>query len=314
MRQATIFEKMSLKLKIPTTGHWSSTGKTYKVLIFPNKYKEAIMAKRVESPSSINTFKQCARKYYYQYLLKLPTVPNIHQVRGNIVHSTLENFYNIDITTLDENTYPLKIRETIQKLFLHYWQEYKPKLNNLKLNQDQERFYFEETMLMLLNWANHFIDDITKTKHHRTISLQEAFVLLTPIREQEFISEKHSVKGFVDAIHYLDGEVHILDYKTNSSFEFKDSIKLQLGIYSLLYYEMYNIMPAKVGIFFLRDKPKWLNVDATLLDLAKREIECIHQHTSSFELIEHYPQTVTGLCKWSTGQCDFYNTCKPHEK
>jgi len=272
------------------------------------------MAKRIESPSSINTFKQCARKYYYQYLLKLPTVPNIHQVRGNIVHSALENFYNIDITQLDENTFPLKIREIIQKLCLHYWQEYKPKLTSLKLNQDQERFYFEETMLMLLNWANHFIDDLTKTKQLRTISVQEAFLLITPIREQEFLSQQHSVKGFVDAIHQIDGEIHILDYKTNSSFEFKDSIKLQLGIYSLLYYETYNLMPAKVGIFFLRDKAKWINVDQTLLDLAKREIESIHTHTSSFELIEHYPQTVTGLCKWSTGKCDFYDTCKPHEK
>src|SRR3989344_3840455 len=219
------------------------------------------MAKRIESPSSINTFKQCARKYYYQYLLKLPTVPNIHQVRGNIVHSALENFYNIDITMLEENTFPLKIREIIQKL-----------------------------------------------------CLQEAFLLITPIREQEFLSQQHSVKGFVDAIHQVDGEIHILDYKTNSSFEFKDSIKLQLGIYSLLYYETYNLMPAKVGIFFLRDKAKWINVDQTLLDLAKREIESIHTHTSSFELIEHYPQTVTGLCKWSTGKCDFYDTCKPHEK
>ncbi len=272
------------------------------------------MAKRVESPSSINTFKQCARKYYYQYLLKLPTVPNIHQVRGNIVHSVLENFYNIDITQLDENNFHLKIREIIQKLCLHYWQQYKPQLTSLKLNQDQERFYFEETMLMLLNWANHFIDDVTKTKQLRNISVQEAFLLLTPIREHEFLSEKHAVKGFVDAIHQVDGEIHILDYKTNSSFEFKDSIKLQLAIYSLLYYELYNLMPAKVGIFFLRDKPKWINVDPSLLDLAKREIASVHNHTSSFEAIEHYPQTVTGLCKWSTGKCDFYDTCKPHEK
>ena len=57
------------------------------------------MAKRVESPSSINTFLQCNRKYYYQYIEKLPTKPSIHTVRGNIAHSTLENFYALDVSS-----------------------------------------------------------------------------------------------------------------------------------------------------------------------------------------------------------------------
>ncbi len=272
------------------------------------------MAKRVESPSSINTFKQCPRKYFYQYILKLPTVPNIHQVRGNIVHSTLETFYDIDVTDWHIDTFPLKVREAIQRLFLHQWRQYTAKLESLQLNKDKERFYFEETMLMLLNWANHFVADMQKTILEKKITVQEAFLILTPIREQEFQSQALCVKGFVDAIHEVDGQIHILDYKTNSSFDFKESIKLQLAIYSLLYYETHSKMPSKVGIFFLRNKLKWLNVDQTLLDLAKREIEFIHAHTSSFEVIEHYPKSISSLCKWSTGQCDFYATCKPHEK
>ena len=272
------------------------------------------MPKRIESPSSINTFKQCKRKYYYQYLKKLPTIANIHQVRGNIAHSTLENFYNIDISQFNEENYAFKTRESVQKLFVHYWNEYKKKMQELNLNKDQERFYFEETMLMLLNWANHFIDDWREMMKKKNISLQEAFLLLTPIRELELQSEKYSVKGFVDAIHHHEEEVHILDYKTNASFEFKEGIILQLAIYSLLYKEVQGKLPVKVGIFFLRHKAKWMNVDETLLDLAKREIEFIHSHTSCFEEIEHYPKTITTLCKWSSGQCDFYEHCKPHEK
>ncbi len=272
------------------------------------------MAKRIESPSSINTFKQCTRKYYYQYIVKYPTVPNIHQVRGNIVHSTLENFYNIDTTNITEENYNLKFKEIVQKLFLNYWNEYKPKLQSLHLNKDQEQFYFEETMLMLLNWTNHFLEDFKTLLNQKKISPQEAFFILTPIREQEFTSDKYAVHGFIDAIHHIDDEVHIIDYKTNASFDVKDSIKLQLGIYSLLYYETYGKMPSKVGIFFLRHKLKTFKVDQTLLDLAQREIEMIHNHTSKTAEIEHYPKVITPLCKWSTGQCDFYNVCKPHEK
>ena len=78
------------------------------------------MAKRVESPSSINTFKHCHRKYYYQYIEKLPTLPNIHQIRGNIAHSTLENFYDIDISQWTNENIAQKIQSAIQTLFFHY--------------------------------------------------------------------------------------------------------------------------------------------------------------------------------------------------
>ena len=272
------------------------------------------MTKRGESPSSINTFKQCKRKYFYQYIEKLPVLSNIHQIRGNIAHSTLENFYNIDITQFTEENFAGKCREAIQKLFLHYWKQSQEKLHVLKLSQDQERFYFEETMLMLMNWTNHFVVDLTKVIQQKKLTPQEAFQELTPLREKEYTSEGHSVRGFIDAIHAVDDEIWIIDYKTNATFEVKESIKLQLAIYSLLYFEKHGKMPSKVGVFFLRHKLRLMPVDSDLLELAKKEIEKIHQHTTKTNQIADYEKTITPLCKWSTGQCDFYGTCKPHEK
>ncbi len=272
------------------------------------------MVKRIESPSSINTFKQCKRKYYFQYIEKLPTLPNIHQVRGNIAHSTLENFYNIDVSLFTAENFAGKCKEAIQKLLLHYWKDYKGRLDGLSLSKDQERFYFEETMLMLMNWTNHFVEDMGKLLKKKNCSVQEAFQELTPIREQEYSSDEHSIHGFIDAIQHIDDEVHIIDYKTNSTFEIKDSIQLQLAIYSLMYFEKHGKMPSKVGIFFLRHKLKLMKVDAELLELARREIEEVHKHTTAKEQKDDYPRTVTPLCKWSTGKCDFYDVCKPHAK
>ncbi|HIH12016.1 TPA: PD-(D/E)XK nuclease family protein [Candidatus Woesearchaeota archaeon] len=270
------------------------------------------MGKRVESPSSINTFNQCKRKYYYQYIEKLPTTPSIHQVRGNIAHSTLENFYNVDISSFTAENYILKFKESIQKLFVHYWQTYQPELKKLNLNRDQEQFYFEETMLMVMNWVTHIVEDISKMMAAKNISLQEAFMLLTPVREMEYSSPEYSVRGFIDAIHHVGDDVHIIDYKTNAAFEVKNEIRLQLAIYSLLYFEKHQKMPSKVGIFFLRHKLKMLSVDEELLSLAKAEIGKIHTHTVQSEQMDHYPRHVNPLCKWSTGKCDFYDTCKPH--
>ena len=271
------------------------------------------MPKRVESPSSVNTFKHCPRKYYYQYIEKLPTWPNIHQIRGNIAHSTLENFYDIDVSLWTAENVAQKVQSVIQTLFYHFWQQHKEELRQVRLSTDQERFYFEETMLMLMNWANHFISDVRRTLEQKKVSVEEAFQVLTPLREQKFVSDHYSVQGFVDAIHHLEDEVHIIDYKTNSSLELKEEQKLQLAIYSLLYFEKYGRMPSKVGIFFLRHKLKMMKVDEELLELARREIGLVHQHTSGCEQVTEYPQKPGPLCKWGSGQCDFYAVCKPFE-
>ncbi len=271
------------------------------------------MAKRLESPSSINTFKQCKRKYYYNYIEKLPRLSNIHQVRGNIAHSALEDFFDITLEGVNEENYQMKFKAAVQALCFGQWQKYGEKLKELGLNKDRERFYFEETMLMLMNWVSHFIDDFEKIRKEKNISIEEAFNILTPIREQEFRSEEHQVRGFVDAVKHVEDEVHIIDYKTNANFDIKDSIKLQLAIYSLLYHEKHGQMPSRVGVFFLRHKLKMMKVDSQLLDLAKREVELIHMHTSATEDKVDYPTTITGLCKWKTGECDFYKVCDPHK-
>jgi ATP-dependent exoDNAse (exonuclease V) beta subunit len=267
------------------------------------------MKKRVQSPSSINTYKQCPRKYFYQYIKKLPTLPNIHLVRGNIAHSVLEDFYDIDLPEDNHQTY---FKQAIQKLLLHHWQKEKARLDVLELSPDQTKFYFEETMLMLINWLDHFIETFQK-KLEENISPVQAFRQLTPIREQRYYSKENYVQGFIDAVHHLEDEVHIIDYKTNASFEFKDEIKLQLAIYSLLYYEKHGHPPSKVGIFFLRHKLKLIKVDPELLDLARREIALVHQNTCS-ENMEDYPCKTSPLCKWSSGQCNFYDVCQPKKE
>ncbi len=269
------------------------------------------MPKRVESPSSINTFKQCKRKYYHQYIEKLPTIPNIHQVRGSVAHKALEKFYDLNPGQLTEDNYQQLFRSRIQTLFFEAWTAKQNAIASLNLSEDQLKFYFEETMFMLLNWTNHFIDEFDALRNGS--ALGETFRKLTPLREKQFRSDNYSVQGFIDAIHELEQEVQIIDYKTNASLEFKDEIKLQLAIYSLLYFEKYGKKPEKAGIFFLRHKKKMMSVDEELLDLARREIECIHSHTSGCSTIDEYPKSPGPLCRWSTGQCDFFEVCKPFE-
>ena len=147
----------------------------------------------------------------------------------------------------------------------------------------------------------------------KTASLQEAFKILTPLREQRFISAEHNVQGFIDAIHENGEGIHLVDYKTSKSDALTGEYKLQLAIYALLYKQNKNILPHKVGIHFLGSgQEQFLDVNTELLALAETETKAIQEHTKSNEK-KDYPKKPGPLCKFSSGQCDFYDTCKPFD-
>lgn len=265
---------------------------------------------RVQSPSSIKTYKQCPRKYYYNYILELPTKSNIHQVRGNIAHSALEHFFDIDTSVIDMENHEKHLKIIMQKLMLKEWQNYHEKLEELNLDQDKKIHYFEETLMMLFNWLDMFCERLKKEEG----TFQERFEKLTPMRELLFLSENYHVRGYIDVIEEpQEGSVRLMDYKTSSRSRLNDHV-LQLAIYSLLFYEKRGYLPEQVGVYFLKDGTQIehvMDVDEELLELAKKEIMHVHDKTCSTNMRD-YPKKPSGLCKYRTGQCDFYDVCRPH--
>ncbi len=260
--------------------------------------------KRIQSPSSINTYKLCPRKYFYTYVLELPTESNIHMIRGNVAHSALEHFFQININHIDEKKYEQQLKVAMQELLIYHWKAAHERFDKLKLSQEKLASYFEETLHMLIAWVDLFCKKVKATKK----SFREAFEYLTPLVEQHFISNAYGVQGYVDAIEVQDGKIRIMDYKTSSKNELTDEYLLQLAIYALLYHEKYNKFPDEAGVYLLQYGEKAIKVDNALLELAKREVAQIHKNTQSEE-IEDYPLKPGPYCKWSTGQCDFYNIC-----
>lgn len=260
-----------------------------------------MLKKRVQSPSSINTYRQCPRKYYYVYIESLPTKPSIHLVRGKIVHHVLEEFFNADLSPITFDNYKAQLRQRMQSLFLSTWQGSSTELREFALTSDQEKFYFSETMLMLFNWLEQFLAKIQSSPDQ---TFADIFRKLTPIREMEYTSPELYVRGFIDAIEDTGTGVCIMDYKTNTYLEITDEQRLQLAIYALLYQRTHGVTPAKAGIFFLRSRPKFIAVDSNLLSDAEREIFIIHEKTQTRE-INDYPLKPGPLCK----TCDFYKIC-----
>ena len=279
------------------------------------------IASRVQSPSSILTYKQCPRKYFYQYIAKLPTKQNIHIVRGKIAHEVLERFFEISLEEINENNYVEHFTYYVKNLFNALWSKDRPTIIKLGLTEDQIVFYYEETIMMLANWLNQFL---IRLRHEmQTKNVRESFTVIKPVAmEQGLNSELHMVRGFIDYIEeYIDSttpagekKVRVMDYKTSKSSELTDSYRLQLAIYALLYEETYGKKPNKVGLWFLKNgKEVCVNVDEELINHAKFEIEQIHFNTQT-KTISDYPMKSSPLCKWSTGQCDFFEQCFPNGK
>ena len=265
------------------------------------------MPGRVQSPSSMNTYKKCPRKYYYSCIQELEALPSIHQVRGKIAHSVLEKFFDTDVSGFTLSDHEQKLSVVLQDLLLKEWGSAKKDLDQLCLSPDQMQFYFEETLLMLLNWLGHFS---SSAKSHKG-SFQEIFKVLTPVREKLYKSESMKVQGIIDAIENINNELRIMDYKTSNNFDEQEH-RLQLAVYSLLYQEAHGRLPDKAGIYFLKDKPKFIKVDSQLLEFAREEIVLIHQKTCTDD-IKDYPKIKSRLCKYSTGQCEYFDACKKED-
>ena len=260
------------------------------------------------SPSSILTFKHCPRKFYYQYILKLPTKKSFALVRGSIVHSVIEDFFKIDISKVSHNNYELIFKTLIFDLFKQDWLKNIDQINELVPELNLQEFYYSETADMLNNWYSSFIEKLQKKII--TSNLREAFKSLTPITETRIIDESLNVQGIIDAILKTEYGIKLIDYKTSKRDEISEEYKLQLAIYALLYKNQYNEMPYEVGIHFLKHDEKFIPVNDNLLALAKTEITDVQEKTQTQE-VENYNKSPGPLCKWRDGECDFFKICRP---
>lgn len=265
----------------------------------------------MQSPSSINTYLQCPRKYFYVYKWKLPGSPSIHLVRGVVAHAALEHLYSVLPEVISDN-YKANLKVIVTELLKKFWRENKSDFDELNMTPQQLDAYFEETKDMLIQHLSLIFEKL-ETQMSKGLSFSDAFRKIKPVCEKEYKSWDYYVRGFIDVIEDVDGKVRLMDYKTSKAAKISDAYKLQLAIYAMLYELEHGVKPSEVGIYFLKF-PKsqggemTLKVDDELIKHGKFMIEQIHASTDSDNIID-YKKNETPLCKWSSGQCDYYDYC-----
>src|SRR3989344_9119505 len=267
---------------------------------------------RIQSASSINTYMQCPRKYYYSYKLELPKTESIHTLTGKAVHDTLEKFFKIPTSEITEENYHFILKHHLLNLFNEAWMKSLIELIKLENDKDTIRRFYQDSLYMLEKFITDYLSSLEKELVKE--SFEKAIKKLKPQTEIYMQSEKYNVRGYIDAIIEIDGEVYIIDYKTSSKDEMTGDYQLQLAIYAMMYQEKEGKLPNKLVLHFLRHgTKKFLEITSELIEKAKKECELIKINTVSND-IKDYEKNPGYYCKWRTGQCSFYELCYKGKK
>ena len=235
------------------------------------------MPKKFQSPTSINTYLRCPRKYYLRYIKGLKSKPSIHLIRGKAVHETIAEFIQKIFDRFpDQQT----MNNSILDLFEKNWHKQKNEIQKLDLDAKIIDEFYSESQAMLTGWLKRYV----RKKHIR------------PRTEIKLFSKTHGVMGIVDAIFVNNGNTLLVDYKTGKKNEITSDIKVQLAIYALLYKEKFGRMPDIVAIDFLKhQEERKFRASEKLIQYAAQICSDIHKKTISIHE-KDYPCQCGGWC------------------
>ena len=269
--------------------HEKSTGEKEK----ENKdKKEKKKKKRWQSPTSINSYLYCPRKFYLSKIAKLKQKPSIHLIRGNAVHSAIEKFYKHRINRCANMDYT-ELRQIVGDLFRGEWENKKEDFKTLDLAIDEITFFYSDSQKMMINFLDDFIRD-------------RGFEKPDPVIEKTLFSHKYLLLARLDKIEKHSLPHYIEDFKTSKSIEITPDIKRQMGICALLYEEVYKKKPV-LGVNFLkfRNGKRIVNISDDYIEQLKSLVLEVHSRTQS-EDIRDYPCT----CGWCNKNFDVDTLCQ----
>lgn len=236
--------------------------------------------KRWLSPTAINTFLRCPRKFYLRYIKKLKTKPSIHLFRGSAVHEALAEF-NSNRSGAQESTTEQEGR--LLGLFNQAWQRLEPEMDEAGISKHEQQTFRDESVAMLGNWLR---------SQQSSGPFQPK-----PKAEVKLFSKKHMLMGFVDAVLESSRGVVITDYKTSKSDRLTQEIERQLLIYALLYQDRFGKKPYQVLADFLKTGQRRGFIPTQgMIDSTARLVAGIHHKTQSMEESD-YPCTCGGWCE-----------------
>jgi putative RecB family exonuclease len=229
----------------------------------------------------LRVFRQCRRRYKYQYVERLPTRPTAHNTMGAHVHAALKAFFSLEAA--EERT-----PERLLDLLLESWQQNRAGFADL----DDEERWRERALAQLRTFAEG--NDLKV----RPLLLEGYYE--TPI------SPQLTLLGRIDRADDEGEGLHIIDYKTGRRPEEVDADQLRL--YTVILERNLSRPVARASYLYLDDGSVW-----TLRPERRDLEESVAAARAAYEEIvaeRDYPTTVGRHCSY----CDYQSICPRREE
>jgi len=169
--------------------------------------------------SAIETFNQCPRKYYYNYVLKLPRGTWPWLILGTFTHSALEKFHLYVLWYQRIGKEP-NHRELMKRAFLSAHRVYHRKRKSIHFDITEKQL--EQSKKILADYLNKVLKDYPNN-FPKTRWAEKRF---------KFMIGPYLIRGFIDRIDQLsEKHYEIVDYKTSSKTKKVDA-DFQVSIYA----------------------------------------------------------------------------------
>lgn len=205
------------------------------------------------SYSKLTDFLSCPKKFELKHLLgkEEEFKETIYTSFGSAIHSAIEDSLNKDYDfdaafcifkrELSKHIMGVEIKER-QTIFLPTWE------NKGKIVL---QYFFDE-------YFDELKDKVVETEHY--------FSYPIVIGDVEI-----SFNGFVDLIYKIDDKIKLIDWKTGKKQSKKDN--LQLRIYALILYKLYNYDISEIKYAFIKDETEnVLEIDQKVIEETEKEL------------------------------------------
>ncbi|MEA3505279.1 MAG: PD-(D/E)XK nuclease family protein [Bacteroidota bacterium] len=287
-------------------------------------------AKKGFSPSSLNRYRICPLKFYFESILGISEDEEVEETidartLGNVVHATLEEIYlpfvNKNVTAVDVKGFLAKYLKIVEQQFRKEYTSNEVSSGKNFVIYNVAKLWVKKFLQMELG----FVKELEKQNQSLTIvgveqKLEKTIVIPETNQEVNFV-------GFADRVDQIGNKLRIIDYKTGvvnaSKLKFADWEKLftdaeqdksfQLMMYAWFYKDKIDTVELEPSIITFRNLK---NGALTLSPLKEKSIskEIIEQFEENFvlwisEILDTNKPFVQTQKEDNCKFCNFKNTC-----
>jgi len=248
------------------------------------------------SPSRAADFKACPLLYRFRTIDRLPETPSRAAVRGTVVHSVLEQLFDLPA---GERTLG-----AARELLPEIWRQ-------LAADEPDIAALFDATR------DDSDAEDLSAWLASASDLLGNYFALEDPTRlepvarEQlvEVVIDGLRLRGYIDRLDENDrGELRVVDYKTGATPReaFEAKALFQMKFYALVLWRTRGIVPKQLRLMYLADTDTLsYEPDAEELTRFERTVQAIWAAIERATQSADFRPSPGRLCEW----CDHHDLC-----